>query len=150
VKNIPFIGAGTKKGRLEKVGLFAFRRKREEEALTSVNRYFDRNSMQRPAVLLSRAKAPVATIIIVTKQCIEVTDYTGDVYNRMAGENLGKSLGKVTGQTAIWPFMQEQVHDQHISGVFPVYQFDIIRPFIGIAEEGFKKIIGPFFRENFL
>ena len=66
----------------------------------------------------------------------------------MAGKNLGESLGKVAGQAAIWPFVQEQLHNECVAAAFPVGQFDIIRAFVGITEKSLKKVIGPFFREN--
>ena len=110
--------------------------------------YFKRNNVQGFTALLGITKAPVSADRVITQQGANLSDDTADIDYRMSGKNLWQPLGQIAGQAAVRSFVQEQIHGEGLAIVLPVSQFDVIGTLAGIAEEGFEKIIGPFFREN--
>ncbi len=92
--------------------------------------------------LFGAAETPLGAAYLFTEQPINGGNQALDVDYRMAGEDLGQSLGEVAGQAAVWSLVEEQVKDQLVAPGLPVGQGDIVGTFRGIAEQGLKKLIG--------
>ena len=74
----------------------------------------------------------------------KLTDFPckpSDVNNRMAGKNVGNSMGQVTGQAFSWPLMKLQFKIERLPFAFREAKLDIKRPVSGITEQSLEKRI---------
>ena len=76
--------------------------------------------------------------------------HTGHIKHRMALKNLRQTIGQVADQTFAGPLAQFKGQLRLGGRYIPADQPDVVGPFLGAAEQGVKKIIGPLSRKNFI
>ncbi len=97
---------------------------------------------------LCAAKFPVGALAPIIKQPVNLSYHTFDIDNRMAREHLWKAGCEITGQTFVWTLAQVKLKQQFIPVITFKLETDIKGAFVGIAKEGVKKLVSPFFWEE--
>jgi hypothetical protein len=101
-----------------------------------------------PADFTGFSKLPAVATDGSIEQGIDLSNYTVNVDNGMAGKYSRQTVRQVAGQTFSGAPCQAQFEDEFIGTLVAEGQSDIVGTFGRVPEKGVKKLIGCFGREK--